>query len=50
MRHHWLQSAHSGGLLVGFVDGSVQWITPTTELQLLLRIAIRDDGSQIRLE
>ncbi len=39
-----LQSPHPGGLLVGFVDGSVQFISGTTDLGVLLRVAIRNDG------
>ena len=45
-----LQSPHPGGLLVGFVDGSVQFISGTTDVAVLLRIAIRDDGQNIRLD
>ena len=41
-----LQSPHPGGLLVGFVDGSVQFITWTMGFDLLLRVAIRDDYRQ----
>ena len=39
-----LQSPHPGGLLVGFVDGSVQFISAATDVAVLLRVAIRDDG------
>jgi len=56
-RHDWtsnginnpLQSAHPGGILVAFVDGSVQFISATTGLEVLLRIAIRDDGQNVKL-
>jgi hypothetical protein len=44
-----LQAAHPGGLLVAFVDGSVQFISGTTDLAVLLRIAIRDDGQTVKL-
>lgn len=44
-----LQAAHPGGLLVAFVDGSVQFISGTTDLGVLLRIAIRDDGQTVKL-
>jgi type II secretory pathway pseudopilin PulG len=44
-----LQSPHPGGLLVAFVDGSVQFISGTTDLGVLLRIAIRDDGQNVKL-
>jgi prepilin-type N-terminal cleavage/methylation domain-containing protein len=45
-----LQSPHPGGLLVAFVDGSVQFITGTTDLAILLRLAIRNDGLSVVFE
>lgn len=45
-----LQSAHPGGLLVAFTDGSVQFISQTTDLAILLRIAIRDDGQNVKID
>lgn len=45
-----LQSAHPGGLLVGMVDGSVQFISATTDLAVLLRLAIRDDGQNVVIQ
>jgi hypothetical protein len=45
-----LQSAHPGGILCAFVDGSVQFIAGTTDLAVLLRIAIRDDGQNVKLD
>jgi hypothetical protein len=44
-----LQSRHCGGgqspgFHVGFVDGSVQFITETMDFVILLRMTIRDDG------
>jgi hypothetical protein len=45
-----LQSAHPGGILVAFVDGSVQFLAGTTDLGTLLRVAICDDGQNVRLE
>ena len=45
-----LQSAHSGGLLVGMTDGSVQFITQTTDLAVLLRLSIRDDGQNVQIQ
>jgi hypothetical protein len=45
-----LQSAHPGGLLVALVDGSVQFISGTTDLAVLLRLAIRDDGQNVKLD
>jgi hypothetical protein len=44
-----LQAAHPGGLLVAFVDGSVQFISGTTDLRVLLQIAISDDGQTVKL-
>ena len=44
-----LQSPHPGGILVAFVDGSVQFISGTTELAVLLRITIRNDGHNVQL-
>ena len=44
-----LQSPHAGGLLVAFVEGSVQFITETTDLAVLLRLAIRNDGQPVVL-
>jgi hypothetical protein len=45
-----LQSPHPGGLLVGMVDGSVQFVPETIGLRVLLQLAIRDDGAQIDLD
>ena len=45
-----LQSPHPGGILVGMCDGSVQFIAGTADLAILLRLAIRDDGQQVKLE
>lgn len=45
-----LQSAHPGGLLVGMVDGSVQFISSTSDLGILLRLAIRDDGQNVVIQ
>jgi hypothetical protein len=39
-----LQSPHPGGLLVAMVDGSVEFISDKIDLEVLLRLAIRDDG------
>jgi len=44
-----LQSAHPGGLLVGFMDGSVQFATDATDPTSFLRLAIRNDGYVLRL-
>ena len=44
-----LQSPHPGGILVGMCDGSVQFISGTTDLAILLRLAIKDDGQQVKL-
>jgi len=39
-----LQSAHRGGVTVGMTDGSIRFLSDTTDLAALLRMAIRDDG------
>jgi hypothetical protein len=44
-----LGSAHPGGLLVAMTDGSVQFISQTTDLAILLRLAIRDDGQNVNV-
>ncbi len=44
-----LQSPHPGGILCAFVDGSVQFISGTTDFAVLLRIAIRDDGQSVTI-
>jgi len=44
-----LQSPHPGGVLLGMTDGSVQFVTGTTELAVLLRLAIRDDGQNVEM-
>jgi prepilin-type processing-associated H-X9-DG protein len=45
-----LQSPHPGGVLVAMVDGSVQFISGTTDLAVFLRLAIRDDGQNVKLD
>jgi hypothetical protein len=45
-----LQSPHPGGLLTALGDGSVQFISGTTDLAVLLRLAIRDDGQNVKLD
>ncbi len=40
-----LQSPHPGGTLVAFVDGAVPFIASSSELHVLLRQAIRNDGN-----
>jgi prepilin-type N-terminal cleavage/methylation domain-containing protein len=42
-----IQSAHPGGLLVALVDGSVQFMAQTVDMNIALRVAIRDDGQNI---
>jgi hypothetical protein len=42
-----LQSPHPGVIVVGMTDGSVQLITQTTDLAVLLRLAIRNDGQTV---
>lgn len=43
-----LQSAHPGGALIGFVDGSVLPLSEDVDLAVLLRVAIREDGQNVR--
>jgi prepilin-type N-terminal cleavage/methylation domain-containing protein len=45
-----LQSPHTGTVLAALVDGSVQSISNTTDLGILLRLAIRDDGQPFKLD
>ena len=45
-----LQSAHELGLHVALADGSGQFISETIDLDVLLRLAIRDDGLSVELE
>jgi len=39
-----LQSPHPGGVWVAMASGSVQFIREDTDLEILLRLSIRDDG------
>jgi len=39
-----IYSAHSGGVMVGVADGSVQFISDSIDMVLLSRLATRDDG------
>lgn len=39
-----LQSPHPNGVIVGMVDGSVQFISQPTDMAVWLRLAIRDDS------
>jgi type II secretion system protein G len=45
-----IQSPHPGGVLVGMVDGSVQFVSGTTDLAIFLRLAIREDGQNVKLD
>jgi hypothetical protein len=45
-----IQSPHPGGVLVAMVDGSVQFVSGTTDLAVFLRLAIRDDGQNVKLD
>jgi prepilin-type N-terminal cleavage/methylation domain-containing protein/prepilin-type processing-associated H-X9-DG protein len=44
-----LVSAHSGGVNALFGDGSVRFLTDSTDLLLLARLATRDDGAVVDL-
>ena len=45
-----IQSPHPGGVLVALVDGSVQFVSGTTDLGVFLRLAIREDGQNVKLD
>jgi type II secretory pathway pseudopilin PulG len=45
-----LQSPHTGTVLAAMVDGSVQSVSNTLDLGILLRMAIRDDGQPYKLD
>jgi prepilin-type N-terminal cleavage/methylation domain-containing protein len=45
-----LQSPHPGGVLAALVDGSVQFVSATTDLGVLLRLAIRNDSQNVKLD
>jgi prepilin-type N-terminal cleavage/methylation domain-containing protein len=45
-----IQSPHPGGVLVAMVDGSVQFVSGTTDLGVFLRLAIREDGQNVKLD
>jgi len=44
-----LQSPHSGGLLAAMADGSVRFNSQNTALEVLLQLAIRNDGVSPKL-
>jgi prepilin-type processing-associated H-X9-DG protein len=43
-----LQSPHPGGVMAAFADGSRRFISDTTDLAVLLRMAIRNDGRAVQ--
>jgi prepilin-type N-terminal cleavage/methylation domain-containing protein len=45
-----LTSAHSGGVLTCRADGSVKFLADTTTLDVLARLATRDDGQVVQLD
>jgi len=45
-----IQSPHPGGVLVAMTDGSVQFVSGTTALEVFLRLAIRNDGQNVKLD
>ncbi len=45
-----LISAHTGGVLVGITDGSVRFLSNSTDLILLKMLATRDDGNVATLD
>lgn len=42
-----LNSSHTGGVMVGLADGSVQFISDSIHLETLKKIATRDDGQTV---
>jgi hypothetical protein len=45
-----LQGPHTGGVLVGMVDGSVQFIKKTTDLKTFKWLCVRDDKQKVTLK
>jgi prepilin-type processing-associated H-X9-DG protein len=44
-----LSAAHTGGSMVALADGSVRFLADGTDIVLLARACIRDDGAAITL-
>jgi prepilin-type processing-associated H-X9-DG protein len=42
-----LSSAHGNGAMVGFLDGHVVFLMSNTGLEVLQRLAVRDDGGVV---
>ncbi|MGE3805940.1 MAG: DUF1559 domain-containing protein, partial [Gemmataceae bacterium] len=42
-----IQSAHPGGAVVGFADGSAQFLNENLDLQMLFNLSNRDDGKTV---
>jgi prepilin-type N-terminal cleavage/methylation domain-containing protein len=45
-----LSSAHAGGVLVSMADGSVKFLSDSTTLDVLAKLATRDDGQTVSIE
>jgi hypothetical protein len=45
-----LVSAHPNGIMSGWVDGSVRFLTNNTDLVVLKSVATRDDGITVTIE
>ena len=43
-------SAHPNGIMSGWVDGSVRFLTNNTDLVVLKSVATRDDGIAVTIE
>jgi prepilin-type N-terminal cleavage/methylation domain-containing protein/prepilin-type processing-associated H-X9-DG protein len=48
--HNPIQSAHTGGAMVGMVDGSVQFIKKTAAARVVRLLAIRDDKQKVTID
>jgi hypothetical protein len=45
-----LVSAHTGGIMVGQTDGSVRFISNSTDLTIVKMLATRDDGNVVAVD
>ena len=40
-------SFHQGGVFFGFADGSVHWLSDSTDSNLYMHLCLRDDGKAV---